>query len=464
MEKSQLKIQHKQLLENIFNSWKNLTSGSTNRKIFGVAFMLAIFTAGVKLATIGKELVVAWKFGTSDELDAFLIALIVPSFIINLIASSFNAGLIPTYIQVREQEGKVAAQKLLSGVMVWSLGLLIITTMLMVSTAPLYLPKLASGFSAEKLNLTFRLLCLLSPIVIISGIQTTWGAVLNAGERFALAALSPMITPIISILFMVIFYDWSIFALVSGFICGVALETVLLGIALHKQKISLLPRWYGFDPYLRQVAGQYLPMFAGSFLMGSSSLVDQSMAAMLTPGSVAALNYGNRIISMLINLSTYALSTAAIPYLSKMIAARDFAGIHDTVKRYIYLIFLATLPIVAGILIFSHDIARIAFQRGSFTSNDVNIVARIQSFFALQIPFYIAGILIVNFISAIRYNHILMWISALNLIVNVIGNYLFMHWLGISGIALSTSCVYIISFTILSLFVRNKFKLALFNK
>jgi len=35
------------------------------------------------------KVVVAWRFGIGDTLDAFLIALLVPSFIINVVAGSF---------------------------------------------------------------------------------------------------------------------------------------------------------------------------------------------------------------------------------------------------------------------------------------------------------------------------------------------------------------------------------------
>ena len=95
--------------------WNKLTSGSTNRQIFGAAVTVGIGTGLVKVASVGKELVVAWKFGTAGDLDAFLIALVVPFLITNVIASSFNAALIPTYIRVREQSGIKAAQKLFSG-------------------------------------------------------------------------------------------------------------------------------------------------------------------------------------------------------------------------------------------------------------------------------------------------------------------------------------------------------------
>ncbi|MDZ8050458.1 MAG: murein biosynthesis integral membrane protein MurJ [Aulosira sp. ZfuVER01] len=436
--------------QKLVNYWKRLTIGSVNRQIFRAAVTVGLFTILVKIVAVAKELVVAQKFGTGDDLDAFFIAFLIPSSIISVVAGSFNAALIPTYIQVREREGKKAAQKLFSGTTVWSLGLLGITTILTVASAPWYLPLMARGFSPEKLDLTFHLLCAIAPLVMLTGFVVIWSAVLNAGERFAIAAVSPIITPIVTILLLLIVVkSWGIYALVAGLICGAALELTFLGIALHRQGISLLPRWYGFDSHLRQVTKQYLPMIAGALLMSSTSLVDQAMAAMLPSGSVAALNYGNKVIALPISLSTTALSTAVIPYFSKMVASDDWAGIRRTLNHYLRIIFVVTVVLGGFLFAFSELIVRILFQRGSFTANDTHLVAQIQSCFALQIPFYVAGILVVRLISAVKANHILMYGSAINLIANISLNYIFMQKMGITGIALSTSCVYAISFSYL---------------
>jgi putative peptidoglycan lipid II flippase len=51
-----------------------------------------------------------------------------------------------------------------------------------------------------------------------------------------------------------------------------------------------------------------------------------------------------------------------------------------------------------------------------------------------------------------------MWGSACNLIINVILNYLFTKWIGVSGVALSTSCVYIFSFLFLFFHIKEKLK------
>jgi putative peptidoglycan lipid II flippase len=427
-------------------AWKKLTSGSINRQIFGAAVTVALMTAFVKVAAVVKELVVAWRFGTGDELDAFLIALVVPSFIINVVAGSFNAALIPTYVRVKEQQGLKEAQKLFSGVMVWSLGLLGITTIVMLVTAPVYLPLIASGFDLQKLDLTLHLLWAIAPIILLSGILNIWSAVLNAGERFALAALCPIVVPAITISLLLGFGSWGIFALAAGLVCGAIAEMIILGVALHRQKISLRPKWYQFDANLRQVAGQYAPMTAGAFLFCSTSLVDQSMAAMLSPGSVAALNYGNRVIALPITLITTALSTAVIPYFSKMVSRQDWTGVLHTLKKYLRLIFIVTVLITGIILVFSQPIVQIVFQRGSFTAEDTNLVAQIQACYALQIPFYIANILVVRMISALLLNYILMYENIVNLIANIFLNYVFMQKIGITGIALSTSCVYFICF------------------
>ena len=435
--------------------WKKLTSGSINRQIFGAAFIVALLTAFVKLAAFVKEFVVAWRFGTGDELDAFLIALVVPSLLGNVIAASFKSALIPTYIQVREQQGKAAAGKLFSGVMVCSLVVLGITTILMVATAPIYLPIIASGFDTQKLSLTFRLLCAMAPVILLDGIISIWGAILNAGERFALAGLTPIVIPVITIILLLGAKSLGIFALAVGLLSGMLLEAVILGVVLHRQGILLIPKWYGFDANLRQVASQYAPMIAGALLLCSAVPIDQAMAAMLSPGSVAALNYGNRAIAAPMALITTGLTASVMPYCSKMLASEDWSGIRRTLKQYLRLIFLTTVPLAVLLLVFSQPIIKLLFQRGSFTTEDTYLVAQIQAFYALQIPFYIGNLFLIRLISSLKKNQLLMWVSGYDLIINIILNYLFIQFMGIKGIALSTSCVYVFSFLYL-LFFANK--------
>lgn len=408
---------------------------------------MTLFINGVSIC---KELVVAWKFGTKDALDAFLIAFMLPFFVTSVVAASFNAALIPTYIRVREKEGDQAAQKLFSSFMVLSLVLLMVLTILMVVTAPFYLPFLASGFNLEKLNLTRHILYVIAPIVVGSGLVAIWGAILNANEKFALAALTPVIIPITTIVFIFTFGEsWGIYALAFGVMVGALFEVTILGKGLKLQGIPLHPVWHGFDRHMRKIASQYTTMIIGTLLMGSTILVDQAMAAMLEPGSVAALNYGNKVISFPISLTAMALGTAIIPYFSKMVARENWIEIRHILYRYMRVILIITVPLAILLSLISEPMIRILFQRGSFSIDDTSIVASVQFFYAFQLPFYVSGILFVRLISSMRKNNILAWGALINVIANVILNYILMKEIGVAGIALSTSLVYLLSFLFL---------------
>ena len=106
--------------------------------------------------------------------------------------------------------------------------------------------------------------------------------------------------------------DWGIYAVVVATLIGFGAEGLILGCGLKRQGFSLLPRWRGLDLAVREVIGQYAPVAAGAVLMSGSLVVNQSMAAMLGPGSVAGLNYGTKVVSFILGIGSLALGTAVL--------------------------------------------------------------------------------------------------------------------------------------------------------
>ena len=54
--------------------------------------------------------------------------------------------------------------------------------------------------------------------------------------------------------------------------------------------------------------------------MSSSLVIDQSMAASLGSGSVSVLNYGNKIVALVLGMVAVSLSTVLFPRFSRLIA------------------------------------------------------------------------------------------------------------------------------------------------
>ena len=71
----------------------------------------------VKLAATFKELIIARTFGRGDEVDAFLIAFVLPAFVLNIGMSALGYALVPVFVETGAKEGKEAAQRLLSSMM-----------------------------------------------------------------------------------------------------------------------------------------------------------------------------------------------------------------------------------------------------------------------------------------------------------------------------------------------------------
>jgi len=419
---------------------------TANWKIFRAAIVIGACSVVAKFAATGKELAVAAWFARGDALDAFLIAMMLPTTLVGLIAGSFSGALIPTYIHIRENRGQKAAEELFSNVQVLSLMLLVVATTVLGLGASYYLPLLGSGFGSAKLLLTRRLLYMLLPFLVLNGTLSVWSSILNAGERFTLPALTPMVTPLVVILALLILGRvWGIFAIAVGTIAGGILEVTLLGWAMHAQRISLRPRWYGFNPELRLVMRQYGPMIAAALLMGTSPIIDQAMAAMLKSGSVAALSYGNRIASTITVLCAGALSAAILPYLSQMVAKKDWSGCRRTLRVYSLLVLAVTIPITIGLIACSRPLVRLLYQRGAFTEEDTVAVSGVQLFFAILIPFYTWAVLFVRLLSSLNRNDLLAYCAVMNVCLNVLFNFILMRRFGVAGIALSTSLVYLIS-------------------
>jgi putative peptidoglycan lipid II flippase len=422
-------------------------SESVNGRIFSAVLVIAALASLVKIVSLAKEMLIARIFGAGDVLDAFYVAILLPGFLGSIMANSFGSAFVPTYIQVRETEGDLAAQHLFSTVTAFNLAALVCLSLFMAATFQWILPMIGSGFGPEKLALTRTLFFVTLGVLLVTGLSTSWRVMLNARECFVLTALAPIMNPII-ILIAIVPSSGSrrIYALALGTVLGTVGELVIAGCGLWRRGIPILPHWYGLTRPVRQVLGQAAPVAAGAILMGSTTLVDQSMAAMLGPGSVAVLNYANKLTLLLLSIGVSSLATAVLPSFSRLSANQDSASLRHVLNTYTTLIALITVPLTVVLIVFSEPLIKTFLQGGAFTAQDAHLVARVQSLLFLQLPFYAIGILYVTAISSLRRNQILMWGTTISISVNILLNVLFMRIFGLPGIALSTSCVLLVAF------------------
>jgi putative peptidoglycan lipid II flippase len=414
--------------------------GSVNRRIFRAALSVTAAGIVVKIVATFKEFAVAGVYGRSDAMDAFLAAFLIPNLLINLISESMNQALVPTLVRVREQEGHERAQELLSSAMLWVCLLLTAATALMGLAARGFFPLIASNFPAAKLDLSIRLFYALLPVVLITGIATNCTAVLNTFDRFAVPALAPVATPAAIIVGA---FLWGgrlgIWAVVYATLAGALIQAWVVSWMMERHGYRLRLLWHGTTEATREVARQYGPVLLSGVVASGGLLVDQSMAAMLPAGSVSALAYANRFVSVVITLLAGAVSSAVVPHFSRMVAHRDWTACRQTLKTWVRLTALVSTPIAVALMAGSHLLIRITFQHGAFGPRDTAMVTPVLAMYAIQIPFFVSSRVFYRFLVAMRRTDLIFYCGLLNLALDVVLNLVLMHWFGVTGIALATS-------------------------
>jgi putative peptidoglycan lipid II flippase len=413
---------------------------STNRRIFRAAASVTVAGILVKVVATFKEIAVAGAYGRSDAMDAFLAAALIPGLLINLISESMNQALVPTLIRVREREGHERAQELLSSSMLWMCVLLGVATAGMALTARGFFPLIASHFSPGKLDLSVRIFYALLPVVLITGIATNCTAVLNASDRFALPALAVVVNPVAIILgALLLSARLGIWAVVCATLAGALVHAAVVAGMMESHGYRFRLRWHGMTEATREVAYQYGPVLLSSLVASGGLLVDQSMAAMLPAGSVSALVYANRFVSVVLTLLAGAVSTAVTPYFSRMIAFEDWAGCRHTLRTWVRLTAWVSAPIAVLLIAGSHLLIRITFQHGAFGPHDTAAVTPVLAMYAIQIPFFVASRVFYRFLVAMRRTDLIFYCGTINLILDIGLNLILMRWFGVAGIALATS-------------------------
>lgn len=420
----------------------NLADGRVLRN----AALLGGGTVLVKLLALAKDWLVARSFGAGDALDAYLVAFLIPSFAVAVVAHSFGPALLPTYVRVGREQGAHAARSLATAALLAATGFLVAVTVALVLTAPVMLRLVGSGFDDAKLALAHELLYQMVIVLVASGISAVLAAVLNAHERFAVPALAALAVPAGMVVMLLTSEDrWGIQSLAAGTSLGFVAECLILSAITIGSGFLSLPKPGMLTGNLREVVHQYWPMVTGTLLMSSSMVVDQSMAASLGSGNVSILNYAGKLVALVLAVVAASLSTALFPRFSHLIAAGEWDELRRMLVRFSRGVLIVSVPVVIGLSLVGESLVRLVFERGAFTAETTAAVSQVQLCLFPQIPFYVLAMIGWRMLSALNANRMVLCLAALNLTLNVGGNYVLMHWFGVRGIAMSTSLMYLIA-------------------
>jgi len=401
-------------------------------------------TAVAKSGGVLKTVVIAR--GTGTDLDAHLLASLIPSLMADVLCAAIVPALVPRLIELIEIKSTAAAMELHNST---ALRSVVFACSVAAALALAAGTMLAAQSGGRRTILACSLLLTMLPILPLSALSNVWRATLNANRRFTIAAAVAIFTPA-AIVLTLIRAGRSVYWLAVGTTLGALAETVALALAVRRLKIPLFsPRSTRWQPENEPPVREYASLAVTNFVLGGTLFPDQSMAAMLRFGAVSLLNYGTRLVPVLIAVGPEASGITLLPRLSHMMVRGGHSYAGAFLKRFLAAA-MAGSAIVAGILIwYSRPIVTFIYQRGAFAAADALAVASVQSMSLLQLPFAVGIALLNRFVASAKVNRILIPISASGLVLNAALNLLLMREFAVAGIALATAIAQAAVFAIL---------------
>lgn len=425
----------------------------------GVA-TVAVLTLFAKAVSFFKDAAVAHRFGTGDSLDAFLLSFSYLTFIAAVVGGGLPEAFLPAYAELNHMRGQRRAQRLAVQTSLWNVASLGTIAAVLFFAAPGIIEFTGRGFSLEKRMLAIDALRSLLPFLVFYGMTFHLSMWLRAEKCFALAATAPLLPPAMIILCLLSSgANASVQTLVLGTNAGVFLQLLVLVLALRRR---MLPRTQNcfthWEPANRLVLANAIPYLLGGLIMNSAVIIDQAMAAWLESGSVSILSYSDKVCGIVLALTATAASEAVFPYFAETVARREWRTMKRHLLQITGAILLIALPFALVLIVFAPQIVGVLFERGSFTSADTAKVSNVMRFAAMQIPFYIAGVLASKVAVSMQATRFTLVASIGAMVCNIAFNALLMHHMGVAGIALSTALVHLLSAASLYIYLFRRLK------
>ena len=353
--------------------------------IIGIAFMAS------RVLGLLREIVLANRFGTSSDYDAYVSAFRIPDLLFLVIMSgAFGAAFIPVFGGFLARGETDEADRLASAVITWTAVITVILgSITFVFASPLMRYVVAPDLPPDAMALaikTMRML-LLSPLLLGMGIAAK--GILETHLRFTLPALAPLVYNLAIVLA-------AIFLAPRYGIEGVTIG-VLIGAALHVgiQIPGVIRTGLRFRPTLsRDVAGLsqvgvlLLPRVIGQAAFQINFVAVNHFASQAGEGSVSGLNYAWQMLMLPNGVLALSISTVVFPTMAAQYELGDIRAFRQTLQRGLRPLLFLLIPATIGLFQFRTALFQTIFQSGNFTANSTVLAAEPLAFLALGLVWY----------------------------------------------------------------------------
>lgn len=388
-----------------------------------------------RILGLGREILSAYLFGVSAELDSLYLGMSLPAVItLGLGSGLVRAGVAASAGLATERLSGLAtggAARLAKRLIPFSLLLAVASAIL------------GASVLATKNTVIFPLLfaCVLGSFTLVGvGIAGMLSGIANARGNHVGSAVTPLVYNGVLILTIAVSHaQFGVLSICLGFFFAEWAQVLCYRIALGKDVRQARPQFVEADwqAWMKRL----WPAAAAALLMGANQVIDRTFTVRLEEGSTAALAYADKLVNMPAGLLGTALAVPLFTRLSRFRAEGREQAYRVTLLLGVRLLLFAGIPLGMLLLFVSEPVVGILLERGAFDAHAVSLCSQALKGYALGIPFIAMSLLLIGASLTTKNPWKLVWWLAVSVVLNTVLNAVFSSLYGVHGIAISTSLV-----------------------
>ena len=427
-------------------------SKSLSKKV-GIAsliMMASVFLS--RVIGLFREMVIAHIGGAGASVDAYQVAFVIPDILNHIVASGFmSVTFIPIFSRYlaanREDDGWKVFSTILNCFGCFLVVLIVVAAVLTPQLIALIAPGLKNpGTIASAVRMT-RIILPAQLFFFVGGLLM---AVQFSKERFFIPALAPLLYNLGIISGGIILGPW---IGMEGFAWGVLIGALIgnLLVQFFGVRKTGLQYFFIFDlghPDLRKYVFLTLPLMIGMTMTFSTEFFFRLFGSYLPQGSIAVLNFGLRIMLILVGLFGQAVGTASFPFLARLVAENKINDMNRLLNHTLRFLALV-IPFSVLFMVLRSEVVRIIFQRGKFDTIATALTAEVLMYLLVGAFAFAAYTVVVRGYFASQNTLFPALYGTIVVIVSIPLYLLGMNLLGVRGVALAVSMSGIFQVTVL---------------
>ncbi len=423
------------------------------------AAILVVITFLSKIIGYLRTVLVAYYFGASAQVDAFVVAMLIPSLILGTIAGGgIQTVIIPVYTEKRKNDIQ-KAKLFVNQIFFINLVVLGALTAVMILFPSVFVKIVAYGFSGQRLSLASYFLRYLAIFGFFDIFVGLFVGLLQSEKQFLFPAATLLVANSLIPLSLFLLApkiginSWTVGELSFG---AFAFSVMFLFLFYKKQFFHSFELLRINWQEIRHFFVLLLPVVLSSGVSALYRMVDKTVASSLPAGSVAALNFAQLIYQVPYGLLAIPIAVSVYPTLSSLVVEKKEKEYAEVLKKTLSLLIFIMVPLSVVLIVYSIPIVKILYQHGAFTSSATSLTAFAVSMYSIGLFTLSANALFQRVFFSFKDTKTPLYITIFVVIFNVAGDVLLSKIWGVGGIGLATALSSIIAFFAYLIFIRRK--------